>query len=761
MRYSENTQGMKAAQLIAQGIKPLVAVLLLCLSPAAAHGSCSESGRAAARFAEAQLFATMHSILGATYPWTDFERIETLTDAADECPAPAATAELREARRVASAAAADAMRGIASLIDTAAATPGYAGRPIVVFNPSGAARTDVVEANVEFDMPVEAFGLIYAHGVKAVFQLAGTGIDTPFTEAVIHLVAEDVPAAGYRVLYPVAAKEFPVGAVPARLKGTWVENELYRIEAHPAACGGLRSIYARKPDKEFLEHEKGAAAGNDILAAAPARDAGGPAGGDQWLLSQLCAAPKNISLLHGAAFDRIVAVSNPASVKTKSSPLPGESHEALSTRIFPEITRMITTYRNPSIRRIDFHTYLDAADKPDVDYRALFPLTVRNVSLLTGDRITPGPAEWIEYGPGRYIDFTDDGGKVVISYPLSEATVVTPDDDVLRRMATELAESMAGGGITADVISAGPELEMSGGGLAFSIGAGRNNSFTNRILESATHAERNTLRAGIDTGGAGALFVDLSGRLTSRRGPSKALIIEAADRDSLWKRIVAFRKQIDGGGNIELPVGANASGHIAVRPEAGFAFLNSGDVAAHGAENSVLSLSLKGGEEIETVEITGAKTTVRYSYAAIPHAGDWRSAALVRHGLEYNHPLIAVTQATPVLRAGSLPLQLSFISTGDPDIVITSMKPHGTRHDNDSNRSGTGSGVMASLFNTSGDASCAEIEFFIPVESVHDNGSEIEISPGGSFFIDFQPHEKKWIVIEPADKEIDFIAPVR
>jgi len=61
-----------------------------------------------------------------------------------------------------------------------------------------------------------------------------------------------------------------------------------------------------------------------------------------------------------------------------------------------------------------------------------------------------------------------------------------------------------------------------------------------------------------------------------------------------------------------------------------------------------------------------------FDYALVPHAGDWREAALYREGMEYNHPLIASTVAA---QAGDLPARWGLLDIAPSNVVLTALKP--------------------------------------------------------------------------------------
>jgi len=66
-----------------------------------------------------------------------------------------------------------------------------------------------------------------------------------------------------------------------------------------------------------------------------------------------------------------------------------------------------------------------------------------------------------------------------------------------------------------------------------------------------------------------------------------------------------------------------------------------------------------------------------FSYALLPHAGDWKQALTVRHGYEYNYKLTAM-QVAP--HAGSMPASHSFVSVSPENVVLTALKKAEDEH---------------------------------------------------------------------------------
>jgi len=60
-----------------------------------------------------------------------------------------------------------------------------------------------------------------------------------------------------------------------------------------------------------------------------------------------------------------------------------------------------------------------------------------------------------------------------------------------------------------------------------------------------------------------------------------------------------------------------------------------------------------------------------FSYALYPHAGDWKEALSVRHGYEYNYPLLA---QQVLEHAGAQPAERSFFSLDADNVVLTAVK---------------------------------------------------------------------------------------
>lgn len=61
-----------------------------------------------------------------------------------------------------------------------------------------------------------------------------------------------------------------------------------------------------------------------------------------------------------------------------------------------------------------------------------------------------------------------------------------------------------------------------------------------------------------------------------------------------------------------------------------------------------------------------------FDYALVPHEGDWRTSGAVRHGLEFNNPLL-VRKALP--HPGNLPARWGFLDVSHPSVILSALKP--------------------------------------------------------------------------------------
>ncbi|HZO99943.1 MAG TPA: glycosyl hydrolase-related protein [Terriglobia bacterium] len=127
---------------------------------------------------------------------------------------------------------------------------GAAGQlPLVVFNPLSWQRTDVVRCRFEKPSGWSSFRLRDEAGKEVSCQLVGdvsSGRDAKFA-----FVADAVPSVGYRTYYLESSSTPPPSGDP--FTGDTMENDDLRAVF---GAGGLKSLYDKRLEREFLKTEK-------------------------------------------------------------------------------------------------------------------------------------------------------------------------------------------------------------------------------------------------------------------------------------------------------------------------------------------------------------------------------------------------------------------------------------------------------------------------------------------------------------------------
>lgn len=135
-----------------------------------------------------------------------------------------------------------------------------------------------------------------------------------------------------------------------------------------------------------------------------------------------------------------------------------------------------------------------------------------------------------------------------------------------------------------------------------------------------------------------------------------------------------------------------------------------------------------------------------FDYALVPHAGDWRDAAVYRAGWEFNHPLLARKVAP---HEGQLPRRWGLLDISAPDIVASALMP------------GPDGSVMLRIYEASGrPANGVEIKLHVPVSSAFETnllGDEIRPLPaaGDTLRLDLRPYEIKTLKLKLRSPEAD------
>ncbi|HXP63619.1 MAG TPA: glycoside hydrolase family 38 C-terminal domain-containing protein [Dongiaceae bacterium] len=115
----------------------------------------------------------------------------------------------------------------------------------------------------------------------------------------------------------------------------------------------------------------------------------------------------------------------------------------------------------------------------------------------------------------------------------------------------------------------------------------------------------------------------------------------------------------------------------------GVALLNRG-LPGNNVAGGTLMLSLLRSSHIQSYGIGGGfegqgsdsglelGKELTFHYALVPHAGDWRAAAVCRAGLEFNHPLLVRKAAA---HPGSLPVRWGWLEVSPANVALSALKP--------------------------------------------------------------------------------------
>jgi alpha-mannosidase len=275
------------------------------------------------------------------------------------------------------------------------------GIPLIVFNPTGAPRTDAVNAGVGCSVAgMNSMRVVAPDGTDVPVQLvdAQRCPDGSLVHAQIAFVARDVPALGYAVyrVLPQAAPHAPAetGGAPV------LENEFYRVTVD-AATGAITGLKVKDGNWEVLR-----APGNVV---AMEQD-----GGDFWELYKALDGASRIAMA-----DRHPAPA-PGQATLSTDQAAGQPAAVTRGPVFSEVTvahpfsangrfqTRVRLYRG--LRRIEVRTTILNQDAA-VRYRVLFPTTIaagENVheipfgALARPDGVEFPAQNWVDWSDGRH-----------------------------------------------------------------------------------------------------------------------------------------------------------------------------------------------------------------------------------------------------------------------------------------------------------------------------------------------------------------------
>ncbi|WP_455584046.1 glycoside hydrolase family 38 N-terminal domain-containing protein [Bacteroides sp.] len=128
------------------------------------------------------------------------------------------------------------------------------GKPIVVFNPQGWMRTDIVIASINvYGADKGRFVLTDDSGKEIPYQYASMKGNTEDGDVQIVFRADSIPPIGYKSFYFKHVADTDVASLQPEPGSTDIENSFYKIEFVP---GGIKRIYDKALGRELLQTDK-------------------------------------------------------------------------------------------------------------------------------------------------------------------------------------------------------------------------------------------------------------------------------------------------------------------------------------------------------------------------------------------------------------------------------------------------------------------------------------------------------------------------
>lgn len=698
----------------------------------------------------AEKFATIAAMLGARYPTEAIDKawrqlcFGAHHDGITGSEADQVYVDLMGGWREAADLASSVLEAAHDHIATRATTNDRPGQPIVVFNSCSWAHTDVVAATVEFsqEQGVRGLGLAGPDGAQEplLVEVVDRWPDETFRMAQVSFVATDVPATGYATYWLTPAEDAADGWVET--SDTAIENEYYRVAVDPSRGGVITTMLDKTVGRDMLRPGR---LGNELLAydEYPESPEVGPGGGP-WV-----SMPKGGAV--GSSADR------PAEVTVTTSPI---GQRIVVRGWMPEsegYVQEITCWRG--VNRIDIATHIDGFAGIDRMIRVRFaPAVEGGMPVSETAAATTGRTFGFPNGDYRDLEWTLDypannwvevGTTLVVRLAsgkqrsVSVAELVVPNPSTYNSSAHDVVVALVRRGVTATTSSADGsrygalDADSNLPDFRISVGTPADNTFTKAVLDAADPAYAVELDRQLGERGEARVWVPATEELAQtwvphadlrhpRALPVLLIALSSGHHESAMTRLA---RDLDAEPIIAVDQPAELDGaDPGVVDDYGFALLNRG---LHGFAVDVqgdlyLSLLRSSTGWPSGVWLDPPRRTLpdgtnfqtnhwshTFSYSVVGHRGDWRSAGLVRHGEEFNNPLVARVVAPD---AGVLPSRLACVEAAGDGVVVSAMKPRGNPI-----AAYTGAnadpadGVVMRVRETSGEAASTTVRWFQPL----------------------------------------------
>lgn len=669
---------------------------------------------AEALLVDAEKFATIAATLGAEYPHAAIDKAWRLLlygahhDAITGSESDQVYLDLLTGWRQAY----DLARGVldAALRRLTPQQPGGAQGSswrVVVFNPSSWPRADLVRCRIE--LPAPGFHGVSVHAMDSeasrpvLLENSTHHADGSLAAADVVFRADGVPSLGYRTWRLVARTEPGGGWQP--VDTLTIENQTYRLAVDPARGGAVCSLEDLRTGRTLLQPGR---VGNELLVydEYPAHPVfhegpwhllpkGGPVAGS-------AGAPAESVRVLGCPIGQRVIVTG------RVGPL--------------RYTQQLTLW--DGIERIDATTQVDEFTGADHLVRLRWPMDVpgalpvsevgnavvgRGFALIDVDaQSTPwtldNPAQhWFGLSATGRVELVDPQGRQVHTRAIGVAEIITAPDTLQRTAgrppARDLAIALVRQGVTATCSS---DTGSRYGNLAIdsnlpdvriAIGGPADNAFTARVLAAADPQYADEVARQLARTGRARVWVPATRPLSEVWVPGADLtdpralpVLVVVDERELAIMCAEVNSdaviRVTQPASLSQPVDPQLAGYtvgLINRGVPGFA------VDTTGALHLSLMRSCTGwpsGVWTDPPRRTAPDGsnfqqqhwTHGFDYALVTGEGDWRSAGLVPHGHDVNHPLVARL----VPGSAAVPHAHSFLSVEPAgQVVLAALKPAG------------------------------------------------------------------------------------
>ena len=660
--------------------------------------------------------------------------------------------------------------------------------PVVVFNPLGWTRTDIV--TLETSLP-EIFSasphITNSEGHPIPFDIVPSraGPTQKGVTYTFRFVAKDVPPMGYKTYYISGGSlKKQAEAAPLVAKGNTIENKFYSVTVDPSRGGTITRLVDKEtgfvvidPSTEYP--------GNELIILK--EDNGSP-----WELST--AGIKGMSSRQTATVSVEKGDTQVRLIINGEIPSLGKYKQEI--RLYP------------GIKRIDFQTTIidPAGTDNDADrnlWLVRFPAALHGTAPIVEDRFFAAArrrslkplqyrteveksstlsapysaANWVEEGTAVRVFIHDNGGKVVdaLSIQLCEIIHSRSAESIAAAQLLQRALIQRGVTCTPSFDDEDRSKDLLNRNFRFVINIGGDNAFAESLVSKtpacADYRER------LKKDGTARLLMSAP---TEDLEISKVdtLILGSVDAAAMKRMAGELADSITSHMRIDLKTAEDARGEKPHPPDDyGIALINRGTLLHSFDSNGTIVMGLFHSAPWADTQMGvpfafPEEKNTRFEYSLYPHGGDWRDARTYRVGQEVNNPLTAFIrnghiEKRPSSSAGAkpngikLPAEMSFFDITSGSAVLTTIKPAGNPLASMKTGAvpGPQNGVVMRFYEAEGKSDKVKIKFFEQINSARranlleekTNDEPVKVTNGNTVEFEIGPNAIETIIVDFKD----------